>query len=29
MQRLRRDVRLEVQTDDPEDPRRLQVDANH
>jgi len=29
MQRLRRDVRLEVQTDDPEDPCRLQVDANH
>lgn len=28
-QRLRRDVRVEVQTDDPEDPCLLQVDANH
>ena len=28
-QRLQRDVRVEVQTDDPEDPCLLQVDANH
>lgn len=29
MQRLQRDVRVEIQTDDPEDPCLLQVDANH
>lgn len=29
VQRLQRDVRVEVQTDDPEDPCLLQVDANH